>query len=323
MYLFYWQWGIRLLMLLTCFGGVGMQTSVASDDTNFVTKLLATNRPWLNPTLVRGTYSLDRRPDGESDQVLGPYSFSDQDTSSYGTPHRIGSILLTPLHVMTAKSISYTWKLSGNTKWNHKDVTILDVEFASYFSEAAGFGGQGNVRYSFGNWSIKQVRMLIDTNSFVPVVIGTASDDSTNSVARVDFAFDPLFYDVEEGKAPRSIDCNIGNLILEHQEFQVIKGVWMFKDGDAWFNEYSYGYFGHIQGFEMTNVTVRAALKVNLERTGNGARIVLPTSNTGLSIQTATNLNGPWIEVSKSALENGNQLNISTKKDQQFYRFAQ
>jgi len=318
------QIGIRFLIMLMFFGGGGLLECVASDDTNFVAKLLATNRPWLNPTVVEGTYNLNRRVDGYADEVLGAYSFSDQDTRWYGNPHRVGSILWTPLHRMAAKNVNYSWKVTGNTVWNLQKLMVLDVTFETNISVASGFGGQGDTSFSYGKWIITQVRMLIDTNSFVPVVIGEASDGSTNSVSNIYFEFDPLFFNVEEGRAPRSLDCYISNSIFEHEEFRVIKGAWMFKRGDAWNGASSKTFVGHIQTFEMIDVDVSAALKMNLQRTGDGASVLLPSSETvDLSVQTATNLNGPWEVIPKSALESGNKLNIKANGDQRFYRFAQ
>jgi hypothetical protein len=218
-----------------------------------VARMLATNRPWLEPKAVRATYSFKRRESTWSlrraawkehawrnlhtaeEEVVGPCEArwrSDCDL-------RVGLGLTTPLHAMLSRS-NYSIRCLGTAKWKGRTVVGVDVMFPAPVGAAWGWG-VGTTHYSSASFSVNSARILIEPRAALPLFVGVSDAPSPGINPRFQdtLTFDPDFLEMPGGRAPRRVGWAMAGRAAmagsrrSRFEFQVTNGVWMFKRGTA------------------------------------------------------------------------------------------
>jgi hypothetical protein len=126
-------------------------------------------------------------------------------------------------------------------------------------------GGQvdasGQTSYTSGAAAVKTAAIFIDSRTAVPVYIETHPSGTNAVQSTASWRFDPLFFEVDGGFAPRSFDFDSSAVFRERQEFQVAGNVWIFKRGDGWRSLTSNYLPGeHIQTIEVINLRLGMAL---------------------------------------------------------------
>lgn len=236
-----------------------------------IKRMFEVNKPWLNPAAAALSYKLEitrsqtsvipskwRKPEHVQ---LGPFSVEPKPLPPPPTPisndmdaatvaeHlsaaqqrllRIGAELVTPIDYMANAPESYRLKMLGRTTWRSRPVIGVDVALDHWVQCRIGMdpdGRGGNVVYGWG-YGTREVRILIDEEKSVPllVIAYTAQGGKYDPRKGTTFEFDPDFLVVDGGLAPRSVawhsyDNYRGRLRME-LEFQVVNGVWIFKDGE-------------------------------------------------------------------------------------------
>jgi hypothetical protein len=212
----------------------------ASSDADakvLVQRMLQVNRPWLEPRSVHASYSLHRdfnefsllHGHQENHGTLGPFSI----VPGCKQALRIGLTVETPLHAMVGESTNYTVRMLGETKWRKQRVLGVEVSFASPVRCAVGMGGQ-KISYSFAGYQAKEVRILIDPEKAVPLLLRTSAELNIPRTPKLKtvWEFSPQFLELDDGLAPRALDWrDNSNVCREHQEFQVVNGIWLFSRG--------------------------------------------------------------------------------------------
>ena len=219
------------------------------DAKHLVAKMLLINKPWLQPAGFPATYSyslhrrnagyfLNRLPQKEESDS-GPFLIA----PGCSTPVRVGSIVQTPLHAMMRDSTGYTMRMVGLTTWGRQKVVAVDVVFASPVRCAVGMGGQSNTSYSSSSYQVKQVRILIDPVRAVPVLILSSTAGSAKAVDYgATWEFADGYIEINGGLAPRAFNWNDTRTFRERQEFQVVNGLWLFKNGQATWRNPVFGF---------------------------------------------------------------------------------
>jgi hypothetical protein len=317
------SFGVSLVVFMMA---TAVRMAQADDATNLVARVLATNSPWLNPTPMTGTYSLLREPDGQTNVLSGPFSFSDVATNGWQfcRPYRVGSMIWTPLHCMAAGDSPYTVTGVGQTNWNGLNVQAVDVEFATNVSCWIGMGGQGGTSYSECNYhQIRSAYILIEPTNAVPVYMDTYTSPTNQFQYSPTWQFDLPFYSVGGGLAPQAFDWNEPSTFKEHQEFQVVADLWFFSEGEAWWGANSFGFTGLIQTLEMTNVSIGLAIPMRVTRSGSTLSIALPqTGAAGFRVEGANSLIGLWAPVETQTSSDSSSITVAVPTNQrtQFYR---
>ena len=299
------------------------QTSAQGDATALITRVLEVNKPWLDPKPMEGTYRLWQRGDNQNDNTTGPFSLSDDATNGWEfcKPYRVGSMVWTPLHVMARKENPYTLSSTWSTNWNHLDLIAFDVTFSNAFC-AIGMGGQGNVSYSSASYGFQTARLHIEPMNAVPVYMQTRPSPTNAFQFTPTWQFDPLFYQVDGGLAPRSLDWYESSAFMEHQEFQSVGNAWLFKRGDAWWGANNdSGYVGHIQTLELVDLHI----PIPMAATTVGQSLVIslpPGIGAGFGLDSADRPEGPWLPVGSENLSAGASIAVPMPRDKagQFYR---
>ncbi|MFH1742163.1 MAG: hypothetical protein ABIH23_24430 [bacterium] len=201
-----------------------------------IDKVLAVNKPWLDPKRIEATYGFYRES-AESEGYILRYTSVNEGGP---TAPRMGSVVYTALHAMTHDSISYTAQIVGRTELNGVPVVAIDVTFDPPAQEKIGLVCQGGHYYSSGGTESKVCRLLIDAERGVPLLIASSGVpiQDVNDVSAT-WLFDPDFYSVDGGFAPRMLEWDAPSSFRERQEFQVVEGVWIFETGTSWFGEAS------------------------------------------------------------------------------------
>ncbi len=201
-----------------------------ADAQALVARVLKANHPWLEPTPANATYSLLREAEGAQERS-GPFSTVKGCKSAV----RVGSIVWTPLHSMGRKDARYTVHMVGKAQWKGKNLVAVDVTFDPPVRSAVGLGGQGNTNYSYCDSSTATARIVLDAMKALPLVIDCSSAAAPQSIRfRCTWAFDPDFFAVNGGVAPKTFYWDGKSVMRERQEFQLVGGLWIFKQGDAW-----------------------------------------------------------------------------------------
>jgi len=231
-------------------GKLGYTPAGSDDDAkDLVAKLLQINKPWLQPAGLPATYSyslhrryagyfLNRLPQREESDS-GPFLIA----PGCSPPVRVGSIVETPLHAMVRDPTGYTSRMVGLTTWGRQKVVAVDVIFASPVRCAVGMGGQSNTSYSSSSYQVKQARILIDPVRAVPVLIlsSTAGSAQTADYGAT-WEFADGYLEINGGLAPRAFNWNDTRAFRERQEFQVVNGLWLFKNGQATWRNPVFGF---------------------------------------------------------------------------------
>jgi len=202
--------------------------------------MLHVNEPWLNPKPINARYSLHRSYHNysvfhghqQTEQDLGPYSVGPGCKEAL----RVGSILHTPLHEMLNQPTNYSVKMVGSAKWKGRSVVAVDVAFGTPIRCQVGLGGQGRSQYSLSQHQAEGVRLLIDPGKAVPVLLRTSArlNISAHPVYESWWEFAPEFFELHDGLAPQAFDWRDNeNNFQEHQQFQILNGVWIFEQGRA------------------------------------------------------------------------------------------
>ncbi len=204
-----------------------------------VERMLRVNEPWLNPKPISASYSLHRSHHNYSvfhghrrtEQDLGPYSVQPGCKPAF----RVGSTVRTPLHEMLNQPTNYSVKMVGSAQWKGRSVVGVDVAFGNPVGCQVGLGGQG-ANYSLAGGPMESVRMLIDPGTAVPVLLRTSArlNIQGNPLYETWWEFGPVFFKLEGGLAPQAFDWRDNrDSFQEHQQFQVLKGIWVFDQGRA------------------------------------------------------------------------------------------
>jgi len=205
-----------------------------------VERMLRVNEPWLNPKPISARYSLHRSYHNysvlhghqQTEQDLGPYSVGPGCKEAL----RVGSILHTPLHEMLNQPTNYSVKMVGSAKWKGRSVVGVDVAFEKPIDCQVGLGGQGRALYSWSSDPVESVRLLIDPAKAVPLLLRTSArlNIPRNPVYESWWEFAPVFFKLGDGLVPQAFDWRDSkNNFQEHQQFQILNGVWIFDQGRA------------------------------------------------------------------------------------------
>lgn len=227
-----------------------------SDDDAVVllSQVIKANAPWIKPRPVEASYSLFRENAAEK-QKIGPFTIQ----KGCRPAVRVGSIVWTPLHSMASKGAGYTLHMVGKSEWKGKALVAIDVLFDPPIRGEVGLGGQVGTSYSHSNYSTTKARITIEPTRAIPLFIECWTDVLPGMDRRFHcvWAFNPDFFEIDGGFAPKMFDWEESTIFSERQEFQVVDGVWIFKRGDAWLGaENSSGKSGHIQRLELVDLQI-------------------------------------------------------------------
>jgi hypothetical protein len=225
------------------------------DAKALIARVLKANNAWIEPKPVKATYSVVRQAEG-SPQRSGPFSVQKDCKRAI----RVGSIVWTPLHSMAKKDTRYTAHMVGKAEWKGKNLVAVEVAFDPPVRCGVGLGGQGNTNYSSCEFSTATARIVFESARAIPLVIDCVSKVLPQSDRfRCVGAFDPDFFAVDGGVAPKTFYWEARSAFLERQEFQVVNGVWIFKQGDAWANPAStFDESRHIQRVKLVDLQIAA-----------------------------------------------------------------
>jgi len=303
-----------------------VSVNAADNAAALMARVLTTNAPWLNPPPATGRYSLMWRVDGQTDEILGPFSLANAPTHWDGQPFRVGSIVWTPLHVMAAGTAMYTLGPLGTTNFNGANLATIGVTFSANIRNAVGMGGQGDISYSHSSYPVAVAHFIINPTIAVPIFIETMLSPTNSFQYNVTWHFDPLFLRVGRGLAPRAFDWNEPSSFHERQEFQVVSNTWVFSRGDAWYgNTLGVVPGGHIQTFQLLNLAVGVVMPMIITRSGNTLNLGLRgTDVSGFSLESSDILFGPWSLVQGQLAPNGSSITVTmpTNKPAQYYRLV-
>ena len=205
-------------------------TGSDEDVKTLIARALKANSPWIQPKPVRATYSLVRE-DGETKERTGPFSIQKDCKRAV----RVGSILWTPLHSMARKNTPYTARMVGKAEWKGKSLVAVDVTFDPPVPCGIGLGGQEGTTYSSCDFSTATARIVFESTSAIPLVIACSSKAAPATVPfNFCWVFDSDFFAVDGAFAPSTLYWDGPSAFRERQEFQVVNGIWIFKQGDAW-----------------------------------------------------------------------------------------
>ncbi len=204
-----------------------------------VGRMLEANRPWLDPNRIEAEYWLERISKyGTKD--IGPW-FVD---GSGPNPKRVGSIVWSPLHIRNYKEsgydheeVSYNVSMVGQTLYEGLSVIAVDVVFEPSAVDEIGMSGQsGEGGSSHGGAEFRACRIYIEPQRAVPLLIQYSGGTSMERLefAPVTWSFEPDFYEVDGGYAPRAFERDQPSFVREVQRFQVVDDVWIYESGDAW-----------------------------------------------------------------------------------------
>ncbi|MGO8930282.1 MAG: hypothetical protein ACLQU3_25725 [Limisphaerales bacterium] len=205
-----------------------------------VERMLRVNEPWLNPKPISARYSLHRSYHNysvfhghrQTEEDLGPYLAGPRCKAAL----RVGSIMHTPLHEMINQPTNYSVKMVGSAKWKGRTFAAVDVTFGKPIHCQVGLGGQGRSNYSLSQYQAEGVRLFIDPGTAVPVLLRTSArlNVPTNPVYETWWEFAPVFFKLGDGLVPQAFDWRDNeNNFREHQQFQILNGVWIFDQGRA------------------------------------------------------------------------------------------
>ena len=228
-------------------------TDSDEDAEALVARVLKANSPWIEPKPLKASYSLLREVDGTTERS-GPFSVS----ADCKRAVRIGSIVWTPLHSMARKNTPYTARIAGNAEWKGKKLVALDVTFDPPTRTAVGFGGQANASYSSSDSATATTRIVLDSVKAIPLAIACQTDAlPTGETLRSAWVFDADFFTVDGAFAPKTFYWEGIGSFRERQEFQVVDGVWIFKQGDAWASPASqFDESRHIQRMKLVDLQI-------------------------------------------------------------------
>ena len=183
-------------------------------------KVLETNSPWLNPKPADISYTIKND------------TFKTQDGGTSAL--RVGSILYTPLHIISHKKPGYSVKTLGNTIYNNIPVTKLEITMNTVIQEHIGMGGQGDVNYAYCGDSVRAFHVYVDPQKAIPLFLGSNNVlfQSGEPKYTITWEFSPDFYALDGGYAPREIS-SINPAFQEKQTFQVVDGIWIYKIGNS------------------------------------------------------------------------------------------
>lgn len=211
-----------------------------------VARLLATNRPWLEPEPRRATYSFRRTLNEWSPgrawnekslrhlrtreaETLGPFSARWKS----GDNERIGVLLETPLPALLDTNSSYSLQMVGQTTWQRRRVLAVDVTFQRPVGGRVGMG-VGSTHYSSAGFETRAVRILIDPVKAVPLFVGTSDKGGFSNSPRFwsKFVFRPDYLELPGGLAPRLVEWRRPDISWRSRyEFQVTNGFWFLSHG--------------------------------------------------------------------------------------------
>ena len=212
-------------------------------------QVLKVNEPWLNPISANIRYSLSR-----NGIVFDNYTVNEGGPGA----KRVGSLLYTPLHILYHKKPEYSIKSLGNTIYNGSVVSVLEITCNSRMSEYVGMGGQGDKSYSRSSNAVQAFRIFVDPQKAIPLFIGTsmAPFKAEQKGYSTTWTFSPDFFTLSGGYAPHVIIAQ-NDVFDERQTFQVVNGIWIYLNGEAWYDEYSSNGPGiSIQAIELKNLVV-------------------------------------------------------------------
>jgi len=260
------------------------------DAKDLIDRMLRVNRPWLEPKPVFASYSLHRKRRDFSlahglkreQETLGPYSI----VPGCKQAVRVGSIVQTPLHAMIGQSTNWTALLLGRAKWRGTKVVAFDVMFDPPVRCAIGMGGQSSAAFSSCSYQVNDVRILMDLDKAVPLVMRTFTlGDPTGDKHETVWEFAPQFAELNDGLAPLGLDWSESDSSFrEHQEFHLVSGIWIFARGKAVLPRmpspsFPGSYLGNLTRRFLTlgHASQELELKALQLQGGNGTGIVLKT----------------------------------------------
>ncbi|MBZ0258324.1 hypothetical protein K8I31_19815, partial [bacterium] len=194
--------------------------------------VIEVNQPWLNPGPASLSYSLERTFEGVQ-SIVGSYSVNDGGNSAL----RVGSILYTALHRLTLPPTNYSVTFAGQAVKDGITTDVLEIVFTSPKKEYIGFGGQGSTSYSQLDAVILSSRIYINSETHTPVFIESVNGlwaDAINPADVHSWSFTGGFVEIDGGLAPTEIVFDRPSSFKERQEFQIVDGVWLFKEGESW-----------------------------------------------------------------------------------------
>ncbi len=178
--------------------------AAGSDDDakTLLARVLNANRPWLEPSAVKATYSLLRQS-AEAAESSGPFSIAEGCKRAV----RVGSIVRTPLHNMpNGDDKHYTVRMVGKSQWKDKNFVAVDVTFDPPVRDAVGFGGQMGTSYSHSDYVASAARIMIEPAKAVPLFMESWSKEMPTQPPRrfhSVWVFDPEFFELDGGFAQR------------------------------------------------------------------------------------------------------------------------
>jgi hypothetical protein len=160
---------------------------------------------------------------------------------------------------MASKDTDYKLHMVGNCEWKGKTLVVVDVLFDPPSRGEVGLGGQTGTSYSYASYATAKTRLMIDPVRAVPLFIECWTYFPPGDARRSHgvWALNADFFEIDGGFAPKMFDWVEPTVFCERQEFQVIDGIWIFKQGDAWLGaENSSGKSGHIQRLKLVDLQI-------------------------------------------------------------------
>ena len=161
--------------------------------------------------------------------------------------------------------------------------------------------------------------MLIEPTQAIPLLIETHSIES--APFDVTWEFDPSFFAVDGGVAPRALEWNQPDFGRERHEFQVFAREWLLKEGQTWIGEARYG-TPSITHFEVVDLKVVLS-SPTIRRSPDGLALSWPTWGLGgIVLESAGSPEGPWSSIQTPAVSDNTNpvVAIPVTQPTQYYR---
>ena len=227
---------------------------------------------------------------------------------------------------MFHKTASYRIKYVGKAAFISTTVVVVDVIFDTPAGCEVGLAGQmvrGSVaNYSHATYTVAKARVMIEPAKAVPTYIEETPPALPNQVAiNRSWQFDPDYYALDGGYAPRAFEWNDPRFLRETQEFQLSDQEWIFKQGASWGN--AFNPFELLVTIELTNLTIHNPLHLVMSRLDGNVVLSWATfGRNGITLESASQVKGPWTPVLEQMNPAVTNVVVTIPADQlfQFYR---
>ena len=248
------MWLLRKDSLMPTLGPTSTPTPTFApantDAQKFLNQVIDANLPWLQPKPVIAKYGIYTK-----DELFKTYEINENSPAM----ERIGSYITIPLHAVLQNKVPYEVKIKGITEYQGHSVSVINLVFSKNISDGYSLGHR-NFSMNEHN-KIFSAQIYVDNAKKVPlrVLSFTSSDPDTDTAVHT-WEFNPEFYAVDGGYAPKDLTV-YSYQFNEYQEFQVVDGYWFYKTGFSWYgNDTNYGNAGDkIQTVDLRDLNIDAS----------------------------------------------------------------